>query len=151
MEKILFPSADAVAALVMALPGEARSRLVAEATDGGYVVEVPDDLETAVVAIDLDAAMLARLRVIATAAIDGHVEATARARGYNSAASCASYVMSTNAGWAAEAEAFVAWRDGVWSAAFALFAAVEAGTEAVPTVDALIAGLPAIAWPESVG
>ena len=40
-----------------------------------------------------------------------------------------------------EAQAFVAWRDAVWIAAFAHGAAVEAG-EAPPTLDAALAALP---------
>lgn len=80
-------------------------------------------------------------------AIEAHVEATARARGYKSDVSCASHTASTNPLWKAEAEAFVAWRDAVWTAVFATFAAVQAGEVLAPTVEALVEGLPSIEWP----
>jgi hypothetical protein len=80
-----------------------------------------------------------------TAAIEAHVEATARARGYTSAVSCATYAASTNPAWQAEGAAFVAWRDDVWEAALAMLAAVQAGG-AIP--ESPIAGLPEMEWPE---
>lgn len=80
------------------------------------------------------------------AAIDAHVEAIARARSYNSAASCAGYAASTVPAWAAEAAAFIAWRDAVWIGVYAALAAVQGGAPA-PSVDALVAGLPAMVWP----
>lgn len=89
----------------------------------------------------------AEIKRALAAAIQTHVQATARARGYDSAEACASYVASTNATWSAEATAFVAWRDGVWTSALSTLAAVEAGTEPAPTAEALIADLPVIAWP----
>jgi hypothetical protein len=79
-----------------------------------------------------------------TAAIEAHVEATARARGYTSAVSCATYAASTVPAWQAEGAAFVAWRDDVWTAALAMLAAVQAGG-AIP--ESPIAGLPEMEWP----
>ena len=79
-----------------------------------------------------------------TAAIEAHVEATARARGYTSAVSCATYAASTIPAWQAEGAAFVAWRDDVWTAALAMLAAVQAGG-AIP--ESPIAGLPEMVWP----
>jgi hypothetical protein len=81
-------------------------------------------------------------------AIEAHVEATAQARGYSSAASCAGYVQSTIPAWAAEAQAFIAWRDAVWAHAFTQMALVEAGDREEPTTDGLIGELPVIDWPE---
>lgn len=93
----------------------------------------------------------AEIKAALAAAVQAHVQASARARGYDSAESCASYALSGNPVWAAEAGAFMVWRDAVWASALATLASVEAGTLAVPSVDALIAGLPEIAWPEHVG
>lgn len=76
-------------------------------------------------------------------AIDAHVEATARSRQYNSAAHMASYIASTVPEWAAEAEAFVAWRDQVWVTAIQMLATT---TEA-PKIEAVIEALPQIEWP----
>jgi hypothetical protein len=80
-----------------------------------------------------------------TDAIKAHVEATAQARGYSSALSCATYAASTIPAWQAEGAAFVAWRDDVWTAALAMLAAVQAGG-AIP--ESPIAGLPEMEWPE---
>jgi len=80
-------------------------------------------------------------------AIQAHVDATARARDYDSGVSCASWVASTNPAWSAEAQAFVAWRDAVWAYAYTELAKVEAGQRTQPTIDALLVELPAMAWP----
>lgn len=62
------------------------------------------------------AAARAALVAAVQTAVDDHVEAVARAKGYNGAAHLASYVASTVKAWADEAAAFVAWRDAVWLA-----------------------------------
>ncbi len=81
------------------------------------------------------------------AAIQAHVDEAARGRSYDSGNSLASYVASTNAGWAAEAQAFVAWRDAVWLYAYAELDKVMNGARAVPAVEAFIGELPVIEWP----
>ncbi|MBX9751163.1 MAG: hypothetical protein K5Q68_16355 [Roseococcus sp.] len=80
------------------------------------------------------------------AAIAEHVEAVARSRSYSSAASCAGYINSTVPAWAAEAAAFLAWRDAVYMAAFGTMAEVQQGAPA-PRIRDLIAGLPEMEWP----
>lgn len=80
-------------------------------------------------------------------AIQAHVDATARARNYDSGITCASYVDSTHPVWAAEARAFVPWRDAVWTHAYTELAKVEAGEREQPTVAQIIDELPAINWP----
>ena len=78
------------------------------------------------------------------ARIDLHIDAVAQQRQYRDGERCASYVTSTITLWAAEAAAFVAWRDAVWTAALAMLAAVQAGG-AIP--ESPIAGLPEMDWP----
>lgn len=78
------------------------------------------------------------------AAVQAHIDAVAQARLYDSGQSLASYAASTNAAWAAEAAAFIAWRDVVWAQVYALWADPP---DPPPTVATLIAGLPAITWP----
>ncbi len=80
-------------------------------------------------------------------AIQAHVDATAQARQYDSGITCASYVGSTNSAWAAEAQAFVAWRDAVWGHAYGELAQVASGQREQPTIDALLVELPAMIWP----
>jgi hypothetical protein len=80
-------------------------------------------------------------------AINAAVEDTAKRRDYNDAASLASYVASTNTTWAAEAQAFVGWRDQVWQEAYARLAEVEAGDAEMPTIAEAVADMPEIRWP----
>lgn len=79
-------------------------------------------------------------------AIQAHVDATAGQRGYSSGVSCASYAASTVPAFAAEAAAFIAWRDAVWIAVHTRLAEVQGGA-AAPTVRGLVADLPAMVWP----
>jgi hypothetical protein len=83
-----------------------------------------------------------------SAAVDAHVEATAQAKGYNGAAHCAGYAVSTVPVWQAEAAAFVAWRDQVWLFVFETLAQIQAGDMPAPeSPSALIGWLPQIEWP----
>lgn len=81
-------------------------------------------------------------------AIQGHVDATAQSRRYDSGNSLAGYVASTNPVWAVEAQAFVAWRDAVWAYSYTELDKVLAGEREQPSVEAFLAELPAIEWPE---
>jgi hypothetical protein len=78
-------------------------------------------------------------------AVEGLIDAMAQARGYRSAESCVSYVSSSHKPWAAEAQAFKAWRDAVWLAVYA----AQASTTPPATIADLLAELPAMAWPEA--
>ena len=80
-------------------------------------------------------------------AVQAHVDATAQSRDYDNGNSLASYTPSTVEAWRAEAEAFVAWRDAVWTDVIERLAQVEAGEADPPeSPDALIALLPDIDW-----
>lgn len=81
-------------------------------------------------------------------AIQSHVDQTAVSRRYDSGNSLATYVNSTNPGWAAEAIAFVAWRDAVWAYAYAELDRVLNGDREQPTIDELLEELPEMEWPE---
>lgn len=93
------------------------------------------------------AALLAELAVPTqsdyAAAIQSHIDEIAKARGYADGYALAGYATSTIPQWASEAQKFIGWRDQVWLTAYKTLAAVQSGTLAPPTVDALIAGLPA--------
>jgi len=91
---------------------------------------------------EVQAALLAGFR----AAVQDHLDAKARERQYDNGHTLASYVTSTNATWAAEAQAFVAWRDAVWTYALAELDRVQGKEREVPTVDAFIAELPSLEW-----
>lgn len=77
-------------------------------------------------------------------AVQSHIDATARARLYDSGVSLASYAVDPNPQWAAEAAAFVAWRSAVWQQVYALW---DDPPDPLPTPAELIALLPEITWP----
>lgn len=83
------------------------------------------------------------------AAVQEHIDDTARSRQYADGYAIASYVTSGNASWAAEAQAFVAWRDDVWTACYQTLASVQQGQQPPPTIAELIASLPAIQWAQT--
>lgn len=80
-------------------------------------------------------------------AIQAHIDATAQAKGYADGVALAGYSTSTIQSWAAEAAAFVAWRDQVWLYAYGELAKVQGGQREVPTVAELIGELQPIVWP----
>lgn len=84
-----------------------------------------------------------------SAAVQGHVDMTAASRGYADGVAIAGYALSTVPAWAAEAQAFLAWRDAVWVYAYTELAKVQSGQRSVPTIAELIAELPTIRYPEA--
>lgn len=82
-----------------------------------------------------------------TTAVQLVIDGAAVAKQFANGVTLASYKDSTVAAWAAQATTFIAWRDQVWTFVYAQLAAVTAGTEAQPTIQQLISGLPAISWP----
>ncbi|TXH10945.1 MAG: hypothetical protein E6R03_14840 [Hyphomicrobiaceae bacterium] len=79
-------------------------------------------------------------------AVQAHIEATAKANGYDGEASLASYVASANSEWAQDAAVFVQWRDAVWTAAQVGIDQVKSGQAEIADIDAFIASLPKIVW-----
>jgi hypothetical protein len=122
----------------------------------GVTLHVPDDManrdrqiiEASGVEIE-DYVPPAPTQADYVAAITAHIEATARSRHYDSAVSMATYVTSATPAWAAEAQAFVTWRDSVWVYVYTKLALVEAEARTQPTVAGLVEELPAIEWPEA--
>lgn len=78
-------------------------------------------------------------------AVQAHLDAAAQSRLYTDGNSLATYTASTNPQWAAEAKAFVAWRDVVWAQVYGMWASPP---DPVPTPAEVVAGLPVIDWPE---
>jgi hypothetical protein len=107
--------------------------IIAEWIDGGGVI-APFEVPTPTA------------QDFATAA-QSHVDAVAQARGYSNGVALAGYSTSTIPAWAAEAAAFIAWRDAVWIYAYTELAKVQGGQREVPTVAELIEELPTIVWP----
>lgn len=81
------------------------------------------------------------------AAIQAMLDAKAQERGYDDIQSAVSYRDDTNATFAAEGEAYFAWRSAVWTYAYAELAKVQAGQRAQPTVAEFLTELPAVVLP----
>lgn len=79
-------------------------------------------------------------------AIQAHLDATAQSRGYDNTYTCLSYLSSTDEKWNRESHAFNEWRDAVWTQAHEILNAFIAGTIEQPTIEEVIAQLPAIDW-----
>lgn len=82
-------------------------------------------------------------------AIQALVDATATERKFRDGVTMASYVNSTNLQWAAEAIAFVAWRDGVWAYAYSELDKVMNGQRTQPTIEEFLAEIDPIDWPSA--
>lgn len=80
------------------------------------------------------------------AAIDNLLLTTANSKGYDSAYTCLSYLQSSNAIWKTEAEAFNTWRDACWVKAHEILNAWVAGEIPQPTIEEVLAQMPAIGW-----
>lgn len=79
--------------------------------------------------------------------VQKHMDEKVAERGYDSMLSAATYATSKNGRYGFEGKACVDWRDAVWDACYAILADVEAGNRTPPTVEELLAELPAMEWP----
>jgi hypothetical protein len=80
-------------------------------------------------------------------AIQNLVDETAREKQFRDGVTLASYIGSTIPRWAAEAMAFVAWRDNVWRYSYGELAKFQAGQRPQPTVEKFLEEIARIAWP----
>ncbi len=81
-----------------------------------------------------------------TEAVQNHLDATAKTRGYDTLLSATSYLGSTTPLFAAEAIAFRDWRDDVWTICHALLDDWKNGG-AEPTIEEVLTSLPAPTLP----
>jgi len=100
-------------------------------------------------ATDPPAPTLADATAALTADVQTWLDATAQGNGYDSLASCISYIGSTITQWQADAVAALAWRDAVWQACFLWQqSAIANPPTTFPTSAEVIAQLP---QPETFG
>jgi len=81
-----------------------------------------------------------------TTAIQQRLDDFARTRNYDSIMSACTYATSTIPQFAAEGQRCVSLRDATWAAGYAILAEVEAGNRQIPTVEQVMAELPALTW-----
>lgn len=76
------------------------------------------------------------------AAVQSHLDAAARAKGYDNILSACSYAAVPNL-FQAESIAFLEWRSACWQTCYAVLVAVESQLRTQPTISELIVELPA--------
>lgn len=79
--------------------------------------------------------------------VDEHLNAAARAKGYDSIITAALRAALTNSPFHAEGVAFGTWMDAVYAKCYEVLAQVKADEIAEPTTDELLAMLPALQLP----
>lgn len=82
-----------------------------------------------------------------TQSLERVITEKAAEKSYSSAVSCASYKDSTNEQWAAEANAFIAWRDMCFEYAYDYQSQVQQRNIPNPNLEEFLLGLPAMQWP----
>lgn len=103
------------------------------------------DLSLLVTAEDKAALAIVNLAATFEQAIQGQLDAAAKARGYDSIATAVSYAEEPAvAKFQDDGRAFRAWRSLVWAYAYEQLALVKASKRPVPTLDAFLAELPAL-------
>ena len=124
---------DAIQAMYPGTPPTSLSNLTGAGNITALVTVIPPPTPT-----------IAQVIATLESAVQVHINSIAQKRGYDNGVSCASYATSTIPQFAADAVAFVAWRDSVWVACQQIentdLAAVP---PIIPTAADVIAALPA--------
>lgn len=81
------------------------------------------------------------------AGVQQHLDNFARTRGYESMLSACTYATSTNSRFAPEGQYCVAARDDTWAMCYQILEEVQQGLRPTPTLNELLAMLPALVWP----
>lgn len=97
-------------------------------------------------AVDRDPPTSSEIITSFTGAIQARLDAFAQERGYDGILSASTYAASKVPKFKAEGQAAVNLRDATWAAAYQILADVEAGTRPMPSVDEIMAELPATVW-----
>lgn len=123
---------------------EEHAALMTQQNGGKEIVPGENGFPVAIAKVP---ANMGEWRAFAAGTIKELLDATARSRQYDSIQAAVSYRGDPNPVYAAEAEALFAWRSSMWTAAFAILAAVEAGERPMPSSSDFMAELPTMVWP----
>lgn len=85
-----------------------------------------------------------------TDGVQAFMDSTAQTRGYDNIHTACSYAYSTDAIFAKEGKACLEWRDKVWRTCYDILAQVIGGLREVPTLEEVLAELPAFNWGDEV-
>ena len=88
----------------------------------------------------------AAMQAAFTAAIQARLDAFAQAKGYDSIMSACTYATSSVPQFRAEGERAVLLRDATWAKSYAILGDVLAGARPMPTLEEVVAELPALTW-----
>jgi hypothetical protein len=106
------------------------------------------DGKGAPIAVDPPAPTHEQLEAALTRAVQAHLDAQARALGYDDIKSAVTYAEEPAVPkFQAEGQALRAWRSHVWAACIDVLQAVRSGSRAMPAATGLIAELPAFTAP----
>ncbi|MFM9926892.1 hypothetical protein VLK31_28170 [Variovorax sp. H27-G14] len=81
-------------------------------------------------------------------AVQERLDEFARTRNYDSILSACTYVTSAVPKFKAEGEAAIQARDAAWHACYGILTEVQGGARPMPTLDEVLAELPALLWSE---
>ena len=85
-----------------------------------------------------------------TDGVQAFMDSIAQTRGYDNIHTACSYVYSTDEVFAKEGKACLEWRDKVWRTCYDILAQVLGGLREVPTLEEVLAELPAFNWGDEV-
>ncbi len=130
---------------VVEISAEQHAALLAAQGCGKIIV---GDADGAPIAVDPPPPTPEQIAAALTAAVQAHLDAAARGRGYDDIRSACTYADEPAvARFQADGKAFRAWRSRVWDRCYAILAECQAGTRPAPTAEALIAELPTVTLP----
>lgn len=96
----------------------------------------------------IDPAPVEQIVAVVTQAVQQRLDDFARTRNYDGILSACTYATSAMPKFAAEGQYAVQARDAAWAACYQIMADVQAGTRAMPTIEQVLAELPALEWPQ---
>lgn len=79
-------------------------------------------------------------------AVQNRLDSFAQSKGYDGIMSACTYVASSIASFANEAQRCVLLRDETWNACYKILTDIEQGKRTIPTIDEMLAELPALTW-----